>query len=338
MQFFQTINFDSPRGGISLVTEKGPETTSRLMIQKAVPSDSGIYRCEPSNANPSSIKVHVVNGELKFTARILSLFFLFPYASYYCRIVITPSNSHFHAARHIFLSLFLFLSLCFLWFVDANFFFQFRSSAFCGLWVNWKKKFEIWATSRCNYHCVKKTARAASHDDGRTAPKCSREVTLIDLFVNIVRAIRANLPGKLCVESARNRWLQPEVDVGRAHTEPSRIDLSSRVQLRNAADFEILFLFVSLCSSCLYETRQFEMTKRFKAWFPRGISRNFRLRPVTGRNKIKRKRIVPSIPEGRRFFSRFVRNSIYFLKRLGFAGFTSRTMSNQARVATLREA
>jgi len=36
------------------------------MIQKAVPSDSGIYRCEPSNANPSSIKVHVVNGEPKF--------------------------------------------------------------------------------------------------------------------------------------------------------------------------------------------------------------------------------------------------------------------------------
>ncbi|TGZ49820.1 Neurotrimin-like protein [Temnothorax longispinosus] len=60
------INFDSPRGGISLVTEKGPETTSRLMIQKAVPSDSGIYRCEPSNANPSSIKVHVVNENLKY--------------------------------------------------------------------------------------------------------------------------------------------------------------------------------------------------------------------------------------------------------------------------------
>lgn len=59
----QVINFDSPRGGISLVTEKGPETTSRLMIQKAVLSDSGIYTCEPSNANPSSIKVHVVNGK-----------------------------------------------------------------------------------------------------------------------------------------------------------------------------------------------------------------------------------------------------------------------------------
>lgn len=60
----QEINFDSPRGGISLVTEKGPETTSRLMIQRAVPSDSGIYTCQPSNANPNSIKVHVVKGEL----------------------------------------------------------------------------------------------------------------------------------------------------------------------------------------------------------------------------------------------------------------------------------
>ncbi|KAI4482769.1 hypothetical protein M0804_008622 [Polistes exclamans] len=67
----EIINFDSPRGGISLVTEKGPETTSRLMIQKAVPSDSGIYTCEPSNANPSSIKVHVVDGKC-FLCRYIS--------------------------------------------------------------------------------------------------------------------------------------------------------------------------------------------------------------------------------------------------------------------------
>ncbi|PBC32334.1 Limbic system-associated membrane protein [Apis cerana cerana] len=61
----QVINFDSPRGGISLVTEKGPETTSRLMIQKAVMTDSGIYTCEPSNANPNRIKVHVVDEKCR---------------------------------------------------------------------------------------------------------------------------------------------------------------------------------------------------------------------------------------------------------------------------------
>ncbi|XP_049820380.1 zwei Ig domain protein zig-8 [Aethina tumida] len=57
------INFDSPRGGISLVTEKGPTTTSRLLIQKAAPTDSGIYTCAPSNANSATIRVHILNGE-----------------------------------------------------------------------------------------------------------------------------------------------------------------------------------------------------------------------------------------------------------------------------------
>ncbi|KAF5299311.1 hypothetical protein FQA39_LY02484 [Lamprigera yunnana] len=55
------INFDSPRGGISLVTEKGPTTTSRLLIQKASQSDSGTYTCSPSNANPGNARVHILN-------------------------------------------------------------------------------------------------------------------------------------------------------------------------------------------------------------------------------------------------------------------------------------
>ncbi|KYB29210.1 Neurotrimin-like Protein [Tribolium castaneum] len=59
----QVINFDSPRGGISLVTEKGQVTTSRLLIQKAVQSDSGLYTCTPSNANAASVRVHILNGE-----------------------------------------------------------------------------------------------------------------------------------------------------------------------------------------------------------------------------------------------------------------------------------
>ncbi|XP_055694955.1 zwei Ig domain protein zig-8-like isoform X3 [Lutzomyia longipalpis] len=58
----QVINFDSPRGGISLVTEKGPLTTSRLLVQKASQLDSGLYTCAPSNANPSSVRVHILNA------------------------------------------------------------------------------------------------------------------------------------------------------------------------------------------------------------------------------------------------------------------------------------
>ncbi|XP_014249315.1 zwei Ig domain protein zig-8 [Cimex lectularius] len=61
----QVINFDSPRGGVSLVTEKGAVTTSRLLLQKAVSPDSGFYTCSPSNANTATIRVHILNvGEL----------------------------------------------------------------------------------------------------------------------------------------------------------------------------------------------------------------------------------------------------------------------------------
>nr|CAH7744973.1 unnamed protein product [Callosobruchus chinensis] len=59
----QMINFDSPRGGISLVTEKGPVTTSRLLIQNAGQADSGLYNCTPSNGNTASVHVHILNGE-----------------------------------------------------------------------------------------------------------------------------------------------------------------------------------------------------------------------------------------------------------------------------------
>lgn len=74
----QAINFDSPRGGISLVTEKGPVTSSRLLIQKAIERDAGLYTCSPSNTHSSSVHVHIVNGkwkENKFQFSNLSLFF-----------------------------------------------------------------------------------------------------------------------------------------------------------------------------------------------------------------------------------------------------------------------
>ncbi|XP_026851225.1 serine/threonine-protein kinase pakA isoform X2 [Drosophila persimilis] len=57
------INYDSPRGGVSVVTNKGETTTSFLLIKSARPSDSGHYQCNPSNAKPRSVTVHVLNGE-----------------------------------------------------------------------------------------------------------------------------------------------------------------------------------------------------------------------------------------------------------------------------------
>ncbi|XP_074034527.1 twitchin-like [Leptinotarsa decemlineata] len=59
----QEINYDSPRGGVSVITEKGDNTVSYLLVQRARDSDSGKYTCNPSNANPKTLIVHVLNGE-----------------------------------------------------------------------------------------------------------------------------------------------------------------------------------------------------------------------------------------------------------------------------------
>ncbi|CAG4972508.1 unnamed protein product [Colias eurytheme] len=59
----QVISYDSSRGGVSVVTEKGAATTSYLLVQDAAPSDSGRYSCAPSNAELASVRVHVLNGE-----------------------------------------------------------------------------------------------------------------------------------------------------------------------------------------------------------------------------------------------------------------------------------
>ncbi|CAD1478644.1 unnamed protein product, partial [Heterotrigona itama] len=51
-------------GGVSLETEKTESsTTSRLLVTQARLTDSGNYTCIPSNANPASVMVHVLNGE-----------------------------------------------------------------------------------------------------------------------------------------------------------------------------------------------------------------------------------------------------------------------------------
>lgn len=57
------ISGDSPRGGVTIHTQKGDVTTSYLLIQDADLADSGKYSCDPSNAEVTSIRVHVLNGE-----------------------------------------------------------------------------------------------------------------------------------------------------------------------------------------------------------------------------------------------------------------------------------
>lgn len=61
----QVISYDSSRGGVSVVTEKGAATTSYLLVQDAAPADSGRYSCSPSNAEVASVRVHVLNGECR---------------------------------------------------------------------------------------------------------------------------------------------------------------------------------------------------------------------------------------------------------------------------------
>lgn len=58
----RVINYDIQHG-VSVQTEKSPRTQSRLLIANAQPHDSGNYSCVPSNAEPASIVVHVLNGE-----------------------------------------------------------------------------------------------------------------------------------------------------------------------------------------------------------------------------------------------------------------------------------
>ncbi|XP_059218924.1 hemicentin-1 [Stomoxys calcitrans] len=59
----EVINYDSTRGGVSVITEKGDVTTSYLLVQNADLADSGKYSCAPSNADLASVRVHVLSGE-----------------------------------------------------------------------------------------------------------------------------------------------------------------------------------------------------------------------------------------------------------------------------------
>ncbi|CAL4065230.1 unnamed protein product, partial [Meganyctiphanes norvegica] len=58
------LNYDSPRGGVSLEIEKTPvRTTSKILITAARAQDQGNYTCAPQYAGAASVMVYLVNGE-----------------------------------------------------------------------------------------------------------------------------------------------------------------------------------------------------------------------------------------------------------------------------------
>lgn len=73
----QVISYDSTRGGVSVITEKGEVTTSFLLIQNADLADSGKYSCSPSNADVASVRVHVLVGKYLATRFEFVCFFFY---------------------------------------------------------------------------------------------------------------------------------------------------------------------------------------------------------------------------------------------------------------------
>ncbi|XP_063242545.1 hemicentin-1-like [Bacillus rossius redtenbacheri] len=57
------INYDTSRGGVSVSTEPGPKTHSRLIINSATHGDSGNYTCRASNTEADTIYVFVSRGD-----------------------------------------------------------------------------------------------------------------------------------------------------------------------------------------------------------------------------------------------------------------------------------
>jgi len=58
----KSITYDSPRGGVSQITEKGDVTVSYLLVQSARHTDSGRYKCQPSVGQPAVTNLHVIRG------------------------------------------------------------------------------------------------------------------------------------------------------------------------------------------------------------------------------------------------------------------------------------
>ncbi|XP_050704421.1 basement membrane-specific heparan sulfate proteoglycan core protein-like [Eriocheir sinensis] len=60
----EPLTYDSPRGGIKVVKEHGPtSSSSRVLIHRATPKDAGRYACHTANSEPHHIVVHIVHSE-----------------------------------------------------------------------------------------------------------------------------------------------------------------------------------------------------------------------------------------------------------------------------------
>jgi len=55
--------YESPRGGISVVTETGQITQSHLVIRNARQTDEGNYTCKPSIFKSASLRLFVIDGD-----------------------------------------------------------------------------------------------------------------------------------------------------------------------------------------------------------------------------------------------------------------------------------
>jgi len=67
-ELLQTIDYTSPRGGISVVNSENVENiaqeiTSTLLIYRIGDADSGKYSCRPSNTNIATTTVYVIEDE-----------------------------------------------------------------------------------------------------------------------------------------------------------------------------------------------------------------------------------------------------------------------------------
>ncbi|KAK3919043.1 Hemicentin-1, partial [Frankliniella fusca] len=81
------INYDTVRGGVTVSTEPGPKTHSRLVVASATHGDSGNYTCRASNTEEHTVYVSVSNegdntaaiqGQgTSFTSRVAGLPFPF---------------------------------------------------------------------------------------------------------------------------------------------------------------------------------------------------------------------------------------------------------------------